>query len=152
MGMDQAITTIAPDIVSGILSEFFRPPLIQYIKLKRRYNELSTPLPIEDLFMDTNPMELFKKEAPEVAAAFNDLIMSLVASKGLDAKTKQLIYIAMKAALGDDTAVKAHIPMAKAAGATRDEVIDAILLTLTVSGIRGVVHCLPEAVRQYENV
>jgi hypothetical protein len=33
---------------------------------------------------------------------------------------------------------------------TREEVVDAILMTLTVSGIRGVVHCLPEAVRQYE--
>jgi alkylhydroperoxidase/carboxymuconolactone decarboxylase family protein YurZ len=89
-------------------------------------------------------------EAPEVASAFNGLIMSLVAIKGLDIKTKQLIYIAMKAAMGDDTAVRAHIPMAKAAGASREEVIDAILMTLTVSGIRGVVHCLPEAVKQYE--
>jgi AhpD family alkylhydroperoxidase len=100
--------------------------------------------------MQQNPMELFQNEAPEVAAAFNNLIMSLVASKGLDQKTKQLIYIAMKAARGDDLAVKAHVPMAKAAGATREEVIDAILMTLTVSGIRGVVHCLPEAVRQFE--
>ena len=100
--------------------------------------------------METNPMELFQNEAPEVASAFNGLIMSLVATQGLDTKTKQLIYIAMKAAMGDDTAVKAHIPMAKAAGATREEVIDAILMTLTVSGIRGVVHCLPEAVKQYE--
>ena len=100
--------------------------------------------------METNPMELFQNEAPEVASAFNGLIMSLVATQGLDTKTKQLIYIAMKAAMGDDTAVRAHVPMAKAAGATREEVIDAILMTLTVSGIRGVVHCLPEAVKQFE--
>ena len=100
--------------------------------------------------METNPMELFQKEAPEVASAFNGLITSLVATKGLDTKTKQLIYIAMKAAMGDDTAVRAHVPMARAAGATREEVIDAILMTLTVSGIRGVVHCLPEAVKQFE--
>jgi len=101
--------------------------------------------------MDSNPMELFRKEAPEVAAAFNSLIMSLVASQGLDQKTKQLIYIAMKAAMGDDSAVKAHVPMAKAAGATREEVVDAILMTLTVSGIRGVVHCLPGALEFFEN-
>jgi AhpD family alkylhydroperoxidase len=100
--------------------------------------------------MDTNPMELFRKEAPEVATAFNSLIMSLVASRGLDQKTKQLIYIAMKAAMGDDSAVKAHVPMAKAAGATREEVVDAILMTLTVSGIRGVVHCLPGALEYFE--
>jgi alkylhydroperoxidase/carboxymuconolactone decarboxylase family protein YurZ len=100
--------------------------------------------------MPDNPMELFQREAPEVAKAFNGLIMSLVASKGLDQKTKQLIYIAMKAAMGDDAAVKAHLPMAKQAGATKAEVVDAILMTLTVSGIRGVVHCLPEAVQFYE--
>ncbi len=82
-------------------------------------------------------MDVFLKEAPEVAAAFNGLIMSLVASKGLDAKTKQLIYIAMKASMGDEMAVRAHVPMAKAAGATKEEVVDAILMTLTVSPTFG---------------
>jgi alkylhydroperoxidase/carboxymuconolactone decarboxylase family protein YurZ len=100
--------------------------------------------------MTSNPMEVFQKEAPEVAAAFNGLIMSIVASKGIDPKTKQLIYIAMKASMGDIMAVRAHVPMAKAAGATKEEVVDAILMTLTVSGIRGVVTCLPEAVQQFE--
>jgi AhpD family alkylhydroperoxidase len=100
--------------------------------------------------MPENPMELFQREAPEVAKAFNGLIMSLVASEGLDQKTKQLIYIAMKAAMGDDTAVRAHLPMAKQAGATREEIVDAILMTLTVSGIRGVVRCLPDVVKFFE--
>ena len=97
-----------------------------------------------------NPMEVFQHEAPEVAEAFNGLIQSLIGRQGIDQKTKQLIYIAMKAAMGDDLAVRAHIPMAKAAGASREEVVDAILMTLTVSGIRGVVTCLPEAVAQFE--
>ena len=101
--------------------------------------------------MHQNPMDVFQKEAPEVAAAFNDLIMALVATKGLDAKTKQLIYIAMKASMGDQMAVKAHVPMAKAAGATKEEVVDAILMTLTVSGILGVVTCLPDAVQQFND-
>lgn len=100
--------------------------------------------------MNGNPMEVFQKEAPEVAAAFNGLIMALVASKGIDQKTKQLIYIAMKASMGDTMAVQAHLPMAKAAGVTKEEVVDAILMTLTVSGIRGVVTCLPEVMKQYE--
>jgi alkylhydroperoxidase/carboxymuconolactone decarboxylase family protein YurZ len=99
---------------------------------------------------NNNPMEIFQAEAPEVAKAFNELIQTIVASKGLDAKTKQLIYIAMKASYGDTSAVIAHIPMAKKLGATKEEVVDAILLTLTVSGIRGVVSCLPEAVKQFE--
>ncbi|NMB77984.1 MAG: carboxymuconolactone decarboxylase family protein [Methanomicrobiales archaeon] len=100
--------------------------------------------------MQKNAFEIFKEEAPEVAGAFDGLIQSLVATKGLDQKTKQLIYIAMKASMGDQMAVKAHVPMAKAAGATKAEVVDAILLTLTVSGVRGIVTCLPEAVQQFE--
>ena len=100
--------------------------------------------------MQENPMDVFKREAPEVADAFNGLIMSLVASKGLDPKTKQLIYIAMKASTGDEMAVKAHVPMAIQAGATKEEVVDAILMTLTVSGIKGVVTCLPGAVKAFE--
>ncbi|MGE0058295.1 MAG: carboxymuconolactone decarboxylase family protein [Dehalococcoidia bacterium] len=100
--------------------------------------------------MPENPMAVFQQETPAVAEAFNGLIGALVASPGLDAKTKQLIYIAMKAAIGDDTAVKFHVPMAKAAGATRAEVVDALLMTLTVSGIRGVALCLPEALAHYD--
>ena len=100
--------------------------------------------------MQKNPLEVFQSEAPEVAKAFDGLIQSLVATKGLDQKTKQLIYIAMKASVGDQMAVKFHVPMAKAAGATKEEVVDAILLTLTVSGLQGVATCLPEAVQQFE--
>jgi alkylhydroperoxidase/carboxymuconolactone decarboxylase family protein YurZ len=101
--------------------------------------------------MDTSPMELFKKEAPEVADAFNDLIKALINLKGLDGKTKQLIYIAMKASVGDETAVKAHIPMAKALGASKEEVVEAILLTLTVSGISGVLKSLPYVIMEYNS-
>lgn len=43
---------------------------------------------------------------------------SIAASKGLDEKTKQLIYIAMKASNGDVSPVNAHVPMAKKLGAT----------------------------------
>jgi len=97
-----------------------------------------------------NPMEIFQQEAPEVAKAFDGLIQSLVHSKGLDEKTKQLIYISMKAAQGEETAVKFHVAMAVKSGATKREVVDAILMTLTVSGIRGVATCLPGAIKQFE--
>lgn len=101
--------------------------------------------------MNLSPMELFLKESPEVANAFNNLIKSLIELKGLDAKTKQLIYIAMKTATSDETAVKAHIPMVKALGATREEVVETILLTLTVSGISGVLKILPLVIEEYDH-
>jgi alkylhydroperoxidase/carboxymuconolactone decarboxylase family protein YurZ len=95
-------------------------------------------------------MQLFAQEAPEVAETFRGLIDAVAASPGLDEKTKHLIYIALKAAAGDVTPVRFHVPMAKALGATRDEVRDAVLLTLTVAGLRGGVSCLPVALEAFD--
>lgn len=97
-----------------------------------------------------NPMEVFQTEAPEVAQAFNGLIEALKSTNGLDAKTKQLIYIGIKSAMGDTTAVYFHVPMAKKLGATREEIKDTILITLTVCGLKGVASCLPTALEVYD--
>jgi AhpD family alkylhydroperoxidase len=100
--------------------------------------------------MGKSSMEVFQNEAPEVAMAFGNLINALSATKGLDAKTRQLIYIGMKAMQGDTHAVIAHTPMAKKAGSTREELKDTILLTLMVSGIKGIVSCLPAVLNTYD--
>lgn len=99
-----------------------------------------------------SPMLFFKDEAPEVASAFDSLICALSSQPGLDAKTRQLIYIGIKAALGDADAVTAHVPMLKAAGGSRDELRDTILVTLTVNGVKGVVSCLPRALEKYDEI
>jgi alkylhydroperoxidase/carboxymuconolactone decarboxylase family protein YurZ len=97
-----------------------------------------------------NPLEVFYREAPSVATAFDGLVQSLVQSKGLDNKTKQLVYIGIKAAFGDAKALYFHVPMAKKAGASRDEVKESILITLTVCGLNGVASCLPLALEVYD--
>ncbi|EKD45587.1 MAG: carboxymuconolactone decarboxylase [uncultured bacterium] len=97
-----------------------------------------------------NPFDVFQKEAPEVANSFNGLIQTIIQTKGLDPKTKQLIYIGIKAALGDVESIKYHVPMAKKLGATREEIKDAILITLTVCGLKGVISCLPTALKAYD--
>ena len=99
---------------------------------------------------EQNPMNVFEKEAPDVASAFDGLIQSLIRMKGLDAKTKQLIYIGIKASQGDSLAIRYYVPMAKSAGATREEIRDTILLTLSTSGLKGVVSCLPVALKAYD--
>ena len=101
--------------------------------------------------MKKNPFEVFQKEAPEVFAGFNELIKSLVDLKGLDPKTKQLVYIGMKVCLGDETAIYFHVPMAKKAGASRDEIKETILLSLTVCGLKGINTCLVNALEIYDN-
>lgn len=97
-----------------------------------------------------NPYQVYRTEAPDVAAAFDSLIKSLAIPNGLDAKTIQLIYIGIKASQGDAGAVAAHVPMAKQSGATREEIKNTILLTLTVCGVSGVVKCLVPALDAYE--
>jgi len=100
--------------------------------------------------MASDSMHLFQEEAPAVAQAFDELIGTLRTESCLDAKTMQLIYIGIKASQGDVGSVAAHAPMAKALGASRDELRDAVLLTLTVSGFRGVT-CLAAAVAPFDD-
>lgn len=97
-----------------------------------------------------NPLDIFEKEAPEVAKAFDKLTDALKETTGLDAKTKQLVYIGIKSALADPKAIFYHVAMAKDLGATRDEIKDTILITLTVCGLKGVVSCLPVALAAYD--
>jgi AhpD family alkylhydroperoxidase len=98
-----------------------------------------------------NLMEVFQEEAPEVAQAFGGLIQSIAQMPALEPKTKQLIYIAIRASQGETTAVTAHVPMAKQAGATRDELKEAILMTTTVCGVKGIASCLIPALDAYDN-
>jgi len=102
--------------------------------------------------MEKSSYQLFKEEAPEAMEAFDNLIKSLSMPDGLDQKTMQLIYIGIKASQGDIGAVIAHVPMAKQSGATRQEIKNTILLTLTVSGISGVLNCLGPALAAFDNM
>lgn len=100
--------------------------------------------------MEKNPLLVFQKEAPDVAEAYNPLILSLINSKGLESKTKQLIYIAMKIVTSDFVAIKYHVPMAKKAGASRNEILETVLLSLTVCGLKGISHCLEDVLNIYD--
>ncbi|SDN13762.1 carboxymuconolactone decarboxylase family protein [Acetanaerobacterium elongatum] len=101
--------------------------------------------------MTKNPFEVFRQEAPQACDAFNGLIAAVSAGDGLDAKTRQLLYIGIKASQGEPAAVAAHVPMAKAEGAKREEIRDTILLTLTVCGVKGITTCLVPALEAFEN-
>ena len=43
----------------------------------------------------------------------------------------------------DDARFRAHAEQALSAGATREEIIEAVLTPLPVAGINGVIECLP---------
>lgn len=100
--------------------------------------------------MNKNPLETFVKEAPEVQEAYAGFIKSLIALDGLDNKTKQLIYIGMKMIADDERAVEMHVPMAKKAGASREEVKATVLLGLSVIGMKAASKFLPLVLAVYD--
>lgn len=91
----------------------------------------------------------FLEEAPKHAAAWNSLVQDLSAANTLDSKTTALAYLAVLTALGLESGIPFHVHSAKSAGASRDEVISAILIGLPAAG-NGVTRALPYAVEAFD--
>lgn len=89
--------------------------------------------------------QAFMKESPEHAQAW----MSAVQGSALERKTESLAYLAVLAALRLESGVPFHAVHAKEAGASREEVISAILVGLPAAG-NAVTQVLPAALRAYD--
>jgi AhpD family alkylhydroperoxidase len=96
--------------------------------------------------------QIFQEESPEVAAAFNKLIESLAKPSALDGKTKNLIYIAMKIVNDDVGAALAHVAIAKKLGATKEEIRETVLLTITAVGLKGINTTMANALETYDKI
>jgi alkylhydroperoxidase/carboxymuconolactone decarboxylase family protein YurZ len=83
--------------------------------------------------------------------AFFDYAGAIQKTCGLDEKTFQLCNMAVQASRGGVGSVAAHAGFAKKAGATRQEVLGAVLVTLMTNGINGVNDCLAAAAEGYDN-
>jgi alkylhydroperoxidase/carboxymuconolactone decarboxylase family protein YurZ len=96
----------------------------------------------------SNAFQTFMREAPQHAQAWSQMTQSLAAATALDPKTAALAYLAVLAALGLESGVPFHVKAARNAGATRQEVVSAILVGLPAAG-HGVTRVLPAAVAAY---
>ncbi len=103
----------------------------------------------EERKLISKAFEIFMKDAPQHAAAWNSLVQDLSTANALDPKTTALAYLAVLAALGLDSGVPFHVRSAKSAGASREEVISAILVGLPAAG-HGVTQALPTAVESFD--
>ena len=97
----------------------------------------------------SNAFQVFIKDAPQHARAWGELTQNLGAASALDSKTSALAYLAVLAALRMESGIPFHVQSAKKAGATREEVISAILLGLPAAG-HMVTQSLPAAVAAYD--
>jgi alkylhydroperoxidase/carboxymuconolactone decarboxylase family protein YurZ len=97
----------------------------------------------------SNAFQTFMQEAPQQAQAWMTVVEGLAKASALDKKTEELAYLAVLAALRMESGVPFHVQMARAAGASRDEVISAILVGLPAAG-HGVTQVLPAAIAAYD--
>ena len=83
------------------------------------------------------------------AQAWMVMVQSLDSASALDKKTEELACLAVLAALRLESGVPLHVRLAKQAGATREEVISAILVGLPAAG-QSVTQVLPAAIAIYD--
>jgi alkylhydroperoxidase/carboxymuconolactone decarboxylase family protein YurZ len=97
----------------------------------------------------SSSFQAFLQEAPEHAGAWMQAVRGLDQASALDKKTAELAYLAVLAALRMESGVPFHVMSAKRAGATRAEIISAILVGLPAAG-QVVVQVLPAALAAYD--
>lgn len=93
--------------------------------------------------------QAFLDQTPAHARAWMIAVQALGAASALDPKTSALAYLAVLAALRMDSGVPFHVAIAKQAGASRDEVLSALLVGLPAAG-HGVTQSLPAAIDAYD--
>ena len=97
----------------------------------------------------SNAFQAFVTEAPEQAQAWGVAVQGLASASALDGKTSALAYLAVLASLGLESGVPFHVQAARQAGASRQEVISALLVGLPAAGHR-VTQVLPAAIAAYD--
>lgn len=97
----------------------------------------------------SNAFQTFMTEAHTHAQAWATLCRELEQANALDTKTGELAYLAVLAALRLKSGIPFHVELAKKAGASREEVISAILVGLPAAG-HVVVQALPVALAAYD--
>ena len=97
----------------------------------------------------SDAFQLFLKESPKHAQAWMDAVRGLSEASALDAKTQALAYLAVLAALRMESGIPFHVVQAKQAGASREEVVSAVLVGLPAAG-HAVTQALPAALQAYD--
>ena len=103
----------------------------------------------EKLSLVSDAFRAFMTEAPGHAQAWGGMVQGLAKASALDAKTSALAYLAVLAALRLESGIPFHVISAKKAGASREEVISAILIGLPAAG-HVVTQALPSALAAYD--
>lgn len=91
--------------------------------------------------------EQFKEQFPDVANVFSQLYET-VSHEALDEKTKQLVYLGILTAVRYAPAIRVHIHKALEAGATKEEIKEAIMLAIPAGGLCNFLAVLPDMMNE----
>jgi alkylhydroperoxidase/carboxymuconolactone decarboxylase family protein YurZ len=97
----------------------------------------------------SNAFQAFMSEAPEFAQAWGSMVQELAKASALDEKTRDLAYLAVLASLNRKSGIPFHVASLKAKGASREEVVSAILVGLPAAG-HIVTQALPVAIEAFD--
>lgn len=97
----------------------------------------------------SNAFQTFMTEAPDHAQAWSTMVQGLAQASALDKKTAALAYLAVLAVLRMESGIPFHVQIAKQSGASRAEVISALLIGLPAVG-HVVTQVLPIALAAYD--
>jgi alkylhydroperoxidase/carboxymuconolactone decarboxylase family protein YurZ len=97
----------------------------------------------------SNSFQIFLEQASGHAQAWMAAVQGLDSASSLDKKTEELAYLAVLAAMRMESGIPFHVQSAKKAGASRAEVLSAILIGMPAAG-QGVIQCLPAALAAYD--
>lgn len=105
----------------------------------------------EQLNSTKQSYSLFRKANPVFNSAFMALRDAGHAENALDEKTRELIAIAVAVTTHCDTCIASHVQAAKKAGATNQEIGDALAVAVTLNAGAAFVYSLRtlEAVEQF---
>ena len=96
--------------------------------------------------LDKDGLTFVMEHRKEVFKNYQKLVSSL--GSNLDEKTRELIMLAIQMNSPSPEAIKIIIPKAIRAGATKDEIIDAIILTIPIVGLSTVIKMLPFVLKE----
>ncbi|WP_260028237.1 carboxymuconolactone decarboxylase family protein [Leisingera caerulea] len=110
----------------------------------------NTGFPAKYCVVQTNALRLGKAQ-PGVMTAFNGLHVAGMAGGSLDHKTKELMALAISIVVRCDDCIAHHVHDAIEAGATREELEDAIGFAVLMGGGPGMIYATHaiEAVHQF---
>lgn len=98
----------------------------------------------------SNAFQTFIKEAPKYQKIWLETVQKLDSASKLDSKTEELAYIAVLASARLEGGLPFHVKHAKSLGATREEIISAVLVGLPAVG-NIVIQALPIALNAFDS-